>query len=287
MTNVNQVHVISVPYDSALRDTRMGRGPSHLLDAGLADALRRAGATVRITTIEPPAGVFPSEIRVALELQRVLARHVAESRATGEFPLVVAGNCNTALGTVAGLMHAGGSAPLVCWLDAHADFNTPETSSSGFLDGMAVAMLTGRCWTALTRQLRAFAPIPESRIIMIGARDLDPAEEQLLASSAIRRGVAGDAGQLEAALWSIAPEPRDAYLHLDLDVFDPSEGRANEYAAPHGLRRDDFHDLLARVRRRFPISAAALTAYDPSCDADHRIATLAIEAALSIAGGRD
>ena len=64
----------------------------------------------------------------------------------------------------------------VLWFDAHGDFNTPETTTSGFLDGMALAAVTGRCWTGLTRAIPGFTPVPESNVTAIGVRDLDEGE---------------------------------------------------------------------------------------------------------------
>ena len=86
-----------------------------------------------------------------------------------------------------------GEPPSVLWLDAHGDYNTPETTTGGFLDGMALAMLTGRCWRAMTAQVPGFEPVAEKRVVMFGTRDLDSAGGELLRSSRIRiqRSVAG------------------------------------------------------------------------------------------------
>src|SRR5215212_10088051 len=137
------VSIIAVPFDSGQRDARMGRGPAALLGAGLAAQLERTGATVTVTFVDLPPSTFCSEITAAFALQSEVARHVASARAEGAFPIVLAGNCNTAVGTVSGMLAARDVMPVVCWFDAHADFNTPETTTSGFLDGMAVSMLTG------------------------------------------------------------------------------------------------------------------------------------------------
>ena len=71
------------------------------------------------------------------------------------FPLVLAGNCNAAVGVVAGL----GPGAAVLWCDAHADFNTPETTTGGFLDGMGLATVTGRCWTSMAARVPGFVPV--------------------------------------------------------------------------------------------------------------------------------
>jgi arginase len=280
-----KVDVIAVPFDSGKRNTRMGRGPEHLLDLGLANALERAGATVRVITVEPSPEMFQSEISVAGDLQRSVARHVANARRVGAWPLIISGNCNTAVGTVTGLIESGGSLPVVCWLDAHADFNTPETSISGFLDGMALATLAWRCWRPLTERIPGYAPVPDSQIVTVGVRHVDPLELELLNQSSVHRvPTPFDLRDFEKAVASAGTDRVDQlYLHVDLDVFDPSEGRANGYATENGLTRSQFATLAASLGKKSRISAAALTSYDPEYDSDDRIGRLAIEIAVTLA----
>lgn len=276
------VAIIAVPFDSGLRDARMGRGPTHLLELGIADRIRTLGLDVEIVPVEPPADVFPAEIRIASELQREVARAVSRARERGAFPLVLSGNCNAAVGVVAGLRAAGIVKPAVCWFDAHADFNTPESTIGGFFDGMALSMLTGHCWHELAAQVPEFDPVPESRVLLIGARDIDPLERQLLDASSIR--VATRPRDLDAAVDTIlsAGDTRDIYLHLDLDALDASEGRANQYAVDGGLSRAGLLAALRAITSRGAVRAASITAYDPSCDSGDRVGGIAIEAALTV-----
>lgn len=271
-----------VPWDSARRGDRMGAGPEALLAGGLAERLREDGHRVSITEVEPPAGARRQEIRTAFDLARALAGRVAAARAAGAFPIVLAGNCNSALGTVAGL---GPEWTGVLWLDAHGDFNTPETTTGGFLDGMALAALTGRCWTRLANGIPGFAPVPDADVALVGARDLDPLEADLLGRSGIARPAPG-AARAELGVWAdaLARRERRLYVHVDLDVLDPSEGRANEFAAPGGLPLHDLLSLLTDVAARSPLAGAALTAYDPSLDADGRVREAGVRVARTLAG---
>ena len=275
-----KVDLIAVPYDSGIRDVRMGRGPEHLFEIGIVEALERAHAEVSVTFIEPALDSPGAEIATSFEIQRLVAERVAEARGRRAFPIILAGNCNTAVGTVAGLTASAGSPPLACWLDAHGDFNTPDTTTSGFLDGMAVAMLAGRCWNGMTAKVPGFVPVPASQIVMIGVRDLDPLEEMSVESSGVHRTKIGDA---LATIESIAP--KETYLHVDLDVFDTSVGRANSYAVSGGLTRSDFMSFANALRSRFTIGACALTAYDPAFDPDNRIGRLAVDIARGLATG--
>ena len=273
------VQVIAVPYDSALHNFRMGRGPTHLLEDGLATLIERRGQALRVQTIEVDGSRPAVEIRTAFEIARLLAERVRSAREVGAFPLVLAGNCITSLGTVAGL---GATDVAVIWFDAHGDFNTPETTRSGFLDGMALAALTGRCWSSLSATIPGFSPLPDARAVLIAARDLDPAEAEALERSAIRQvGVSSIRGSgisraLAPILETLRGEVRRVYLHIDLDVLDPSEGRANEFAAPVGLTVAEVCKAIETVGEQLTIEAGAITAYDPAQDADGRASRAAL-----------
>jgi arginase len=275
------VDLLLVPYDSAHRGARLGAGPERLVAAGLATVLARAGHPIaRTVLVEPPAGRV-AEIRTAFELMRALALSVRAARAGGHFPLVLAGNCNTCLGTVAGL--GGGEGTAVLWFDAHGDFNTPETTTSAFLDGMALAMLNGRCWSRLARTVPGFTPAAERTTCLLGARDLDPLEAEVIADSSLRvlppTRIATD---LPAVLADLSSHVTRAYLHVDLDVLDPSEGRANEFAADGGVSLVALQDAIRTIGRALPIHAAAITAYDPRLDGDGRIRAAATTVAKTV-----
>jgi arginase len=193
----------------------------------------------------------------------------------GGFPLVLAGNCGSALGTVSGVRAATPNDTSdigVIWLDAHADFNTPETTTSGFLDGMALSALTGRCWRTLASSIPGFRPVADADVVLVGARDIDDAESRELAASRVTRVAAsrlesdGASAALEPALSELARHVSRVYLHIDLDVHDPTEAQANQYAVPGGLSAATVRDLVRVVASRFTIVAAALTAYDPTFD---------------------
>src|SRR6187551_1045646 len=183
------IHLIQVPYDSGHRNARMGRGPLHFHEHGAVDRLRAAGHEVAESLIEVPSP-FPTEIGTSFALHRALADTVRGAVTAERFPLILAGNCGSALGTVSGLHSATphDSSPIgVIWLDAHADFNTPDTTTSGFLDGTALATLIGECWHALTGAIPGFRPVSDTDVVLVGARDIDPAEELRLARSRVIR----------------------------------------------------------------------------------------------------
>lgn len=286
------VSLVQVPYDSGRYGERMGRGPLHLLERGLERDLEDAGHAVRRVAANLPDG-FHHEIGAAAALYRQVREAVAEARGAGRFPVVLAGNCNAAaLGTVAALSaDAAPGSTAVVWLDAHGDFNTPDASPSGFFDGMALSVLTGGSWSSLAASLPGFAAVPEDRVLLVGARDLDPAERDLLAASEVvelsAEALRGDEEDAVAAVLAphldrLAGRAERVYLHLDLDVLDPEEGPANAYAAAGGLRLAEALDLVDSVAARLPLAAAALTSFDPAADPSGRSAAAAKRLVLAL-----
>ena len=268
------IQLLAVPYDSGNRGVRMGAGPEALLKAGLERALREKGHRVHTKIAELPANSWHAEIQTSFELMRMLSSAVDDAVKSGRFPIVLAGNCNTAVGTIAGL---GAQSTGVAWFDAHADFNTPETTASGFLDGTAVAIITGRCWTQLAATVPGFEPVPDDRVCLIGARDIDSLEGGLLDQSAVEviepRKLRAD---LSSGLASIKQRVREIYVHLDLDVLDAEVATANSYAVAGGLSIDDVEYALSHIGKEFSIAGLTLSAYDPSADTDGAAATAAI-----------
>jgi arginase len=208
-------------------------------------------------------------------LMRMLAIAVREAISASRFPIVLAGNCNTAVGTVSGL---GTEATGVAWFDAHADFNTPETTTSGFLDGTAVAIITGRCWTQLAASVPGFSPIPDERVCLIGTRDIDSLESALLDDSAVTvvspRQIRD---KLSRSLQVLSQHVDRVYVHFDLDVLDASVAVANAFAVGGGLTVDDARYALSTIGGRFEIAGVTLSAFDPVTDTDGSAARAAID----------
>lgn len=274
------VDAILVPFDSARRGERMGAGPHALVAAGLVERLERAGHRVACDTVEPPAASWRAEIRTAFDLAAGIATRVRAARAAGRFPLVLAGNCNAALGVVAAL----GAETSVVWCDAHADLNTPDTTTSGLLDGMSLAALTGRCWRAIASGIPGFVPLPDAAVRLVGAHDIDPAERDALRASAIRHEPASALGaSLAERVRAQLPAAAPLYLHLDLDVLDVAEGRANAYATSGGA---SARGLRAFCEALGAPDAVTLSAYDPAADGDRRVQEVALAAVEALLGAR-
>lgn len=278
-----KLRILSVPYDTALRDFRMGRGPDTLLRGGLADSLEGDGHHVEVEQVHPEEGSAPAEIRTAFELNRALSSRVRAAAEAGAVPIVLAGNCISAVGILAGLSPARCA---VLWFDAHGDFNTPETTTGGFLDGMALSIVTGKAWRQMAAGVPGYRSVSESDVVLLGTRDLDPLEKRSLAGSGVAvLSPTQVRSELPEVLGEMSGRLTDAYVHLDLDVLDPGEGRANALAAPDGMMVEEVRAALEMIRARFRIRAIAVTAYDPSFDPDAELARAAIGLLRSAVSG--
>ncbi|WP_430790577.1 arginase family protein [Actinoplanes sp. G11-F43] len=271
------IRLLKVPYDSGHLDVRMGAGPTALVRAGAARQLRDQGLHVRERLIEVAS--WRAEVRTAFELQKLVADEAAAAHAAGEVPMLLSGNCNTTVGMIAALTAPDRRVGVV-WLDAHGDFNTPDTDASGFLDGHGLAMVVGRCWTALTSVIAGFQPVPEDRVVLVGARSLDSAEQSALQSSSVAwmpPDHARDLNDLRRTIEDLADRVDVVHVHVDLDVHDPSIAPANSYAAANGLSANEVQQVVRQVAIRIPVASATLASYDPAYDPHGRMARTALE----------
>jgi arginase len=253
---------IAVPWHLGVEDLGIGAGPRRLL--------AETGAQSRF--VEPPTEA--TEVGRMFELQRNVAGLVREALEAGRAPLVLSGECNPAVGTISALRGAGRVG--VIWLDAHADMNTPETTESGFVDGMALAMVTGRCWRALCRRTPGWQPLSDRDVLLAGHRALDPAERAELDRSAIAELPTDRFDRFGDAVADLAAGVDALYVHVDLDVLDASEARANDWAVAGGPALSELLAAVGSAAQTGKLRAGALTAYDPAADDTPRTSRAAV-----------
>jgi arginase len=278
------LRIIAMPYHDGLANLDRGRGPTRLLEAlDASGALDALDYPVSIETVDPVDRARPEAARV-FALNRRLAGQVRSALADSLFPLVLAGDCNSCLGTVAG---CGIDGLGVVWFDGHADFDTPEDSTSGSLDAMGLALLTGRGWEALRDTVRGLRGIDDEHVVLAAVRDLEPGQRDRLRASRIHylEGNGFSEADLDASLDTLRGRVGRVYLHLDLDALDPSEGIANQYVAPDGLSCGQLLAAVTAVFERFTVAAAAITAYNPDADSDGRMAVTAMRVLAAVAEG--
>jgi len=171
---------------------------------------------------------------------------VEDMLAAGRFPVLTASDCSICMTTFQAVVRHAPEVR-VLWLDAHGDFNTPDTTPSGFLGGMCLAAACGR-WDA------GFAPALEpSRVLMCGVRDLDPAERVLVETAGV-----GNARPAEVV--DVLRGAR-VYVHLDLDVLDP-DVLPSQFAVPHGLSDTGLRTLLGELAGDCDVVGAEITAFE-------------------------
>ena len=276
---MSAVDIIEVPYDSGHRGRRMGAGPGHLLASGLPDALRRDGHDVDIEAVESGAE-FRTEIGTQFELYRDVAARVAAAREANRFPLILSGNCGATIGAVAG----NGRPNLgVVWFDAHGDFNTPETSPSGYLDGMALAVIAGMCWRPIASSIEGFTPLAPRNLIHAGGSDFDPGESELLAQHGVpvvdlvRIRSEGVIAAFTDAVAELSGRCSEVHLHIDLDVLDPAAAPANGYVRDSGgLSVAELEESITLLRTRLKVTSATVAAFDPSFDPERKTTASAV-----------
>jgi arginase len=196
-------------------------------------------------------------------LYGAVADAVADAARRGERPVVVSGDCTTALGTVAGLQRAGAVAGIV-WFDAHGDVQTLETTASGYLGGLPLRLLVGYRPELIAARL-GLRPVPERQALLVGARDLDPPEVSYLEGAAIRQAEIAD---LDRASLPEGP----LYLHVDLDVIDSAAVPGLRYPAPGGPSPGQVADAVRWVLGTGRVAAVGLACtWHPGNDAAARV----------------
>ena len=227
----------------------------------------------RIVKPELPDGT--TQLRIACIHER-LADAVQQAVNDGERPVSVAGDCCTTLGVMAGLQ-CKEVTPLFLWLDAHGDLNTWETTPSGFLGGMPLAMMMGLGEQTIVNALK-LKPIATNSVILSDGRDLDSGETDLIARENLTW--IRDFTQLKQQV----PGDRPVYLHFDTDILDPEDAPAMGYLAPGGPSISDMHDVFRYLSANTDIVAVSMSTWRPSMDQNGRSRNVCMDLLASILG---
>ncbi|MEM9735627.1 MAG: arginase family protein [Pseudomonadota bacterium] len=208
-----------------------------------------------------PAGTPQNAHDLADRSPESLARlhqPIADFVAEGAGAVSVTGDCCAALPVLAGLQRAGIAAHLV-WIDAHGDFNTPETSPSGFLGGMPLAMMVGRGPQWMMAAVGA-RPMAESAITLVDARDLDPMEREAVEASDMARATMDELGRRRI--------PGPIWVHLDVDVLDADEVGAFKYPVSGGPSVAEAETALQSFAAAHEIAAVSVSGWSGALDPD-------------------
>jgi arginase len=195
-------------------------------------------------------------------LAQSLADEVATVRAAGNLPVAIVGDCTFSIGVLAGLQREMSDLTLV-WYDAHGDFNTHQTTPSGFIGGMPLAMLCGRGEQTIVEGAGAKIQ-PEANVILTDARDLDPGEKEAVADSALTHlPDVADLLTLDLPDWPI-------YIHFDCDVLRLTDLAAVNYPAQGGPALETVEATLAQLATTGRLAALSVTMWNPELDDGER-----------------
>jgi arginase len=209
---------------------------------------------------EPRATRFDEDLRDSRGCLLEAGGQVDDALAGGRVPVIAAADCSISVTTLPAALRNRPDAK-VLWLDAHGDYNTPDTTGSGYLGGMCLAGACGE-WDAGLGDT-----IPAERVVLAGVRDLDSGERELLERSDATVIGASVVETLVAVQNALDGAP--AFIHLDLDVLDPDEFPA-AVPAPGGLSSDKLYDLMEAVAEDSELVGVEITAFEAPEDEDDR-----------------
>jgi arginase len=234
---LSALHVVGVRY----RCSQPAGGDDRSLDAYTASGVY-GSADVPFYVVEPR---FPEKWRSSVEpediglLNGLIAHEVVEARRRRRAFLMTGGDCTHSTGVLGGLQDVYGPGARIglVWFDAHGDFNTPNTSLTGHLGGMPVAVCAGLAWPRWRERSHIAAPVPTDRILLVDVRNLDPAEEQLIraTSASVAAPAPGFPGRdLQQAVADLAGRCDLLYLHVDSDILDAAWVPNHRTREPNG-----------------------------------------------------
>lgn len=238
-----RVGVVKMPYTGARNVAEISDVPDYLARGGIAERLSRLGASIgpisEIDLTTDQKKEYGTWHRMGMANGH-LARLVATTVRGGSLSVGLLANCTSLLGVLGGLQQAASSPERIgiVFIDAHGDFNTPETTLSGMLGGMPVAVAAGLALHNLREESGLEVPIPTENIVLGAVRDLDPLEQRLVEQHRLARLSVDD-------IRSLAPRVREVmddlsgrtdfiYVHVDMDVLDPAEVPGHPLTVPDG-----------------------------------------------------
>jgi arginase len=252
------------------------KGPTTMAEGGIQGILNGMGATVRVEE----ARLTPDEDteyggwkRLGMSLGH-FADIVSQNERAGYFTVGLLATCPSMPGLVAGLQRSGTTRePLkigMLWLDAHPDFNTPETTRSGSLGGMPVAVATGRALQVMRLDAKLDPPLPDRHVVMGGVRLTDPLEQHLLDNSMIEQLTVDDLRKMTPAVWAQLDRldrlTDKIYVHIDMDVLDPREVMGHGNKVPNGPSSEELARLFEAIFTKYPKASAIGFATIPATD---------------------
>lgn len=286
-----QISVVTSPYNTQGKGQDGASGPAALIKAGLVGQLQAQGHVVDGVKI---VHMSKEEEQQYGGWQRVglaggyLADLVNDAKQAGSFVLGLLADCNGVLGVLGGLQQGHKLVGLV-YIDAHGDYNTPETSPSGMLGGMPVAVAVGKALQRLRLSNKLAVPLQSPDIVMVGMRDLDDLERQALENDGMEilreHDLIDISPKLQEAMGRLSEREDIIYVHVDLDILDPKVAPAAGLPSPGGLTGKQLGEALGKLLSYPKVGALALVSYRADADPDGQTKREVLGAILGATAG--
>jgi len=296
VNSLREVTIIGATLDLGQGRRAVDMGPSAIRYAGLEERLVGLGYTVRdegnvetavaeATALRDERARFLPEIHDTCEL---IAARVADATRRGATPLVLGGDHSVALGTLGGLASVHGQGG-VLWIDAHSDINTPETSPSGNVHGMALAAALGLAGPGFESEAWPLPSVDPKRVALVGTRLLDDGERRLLRDAGVRVFTMSEIDRIgieRAVRESLDRISGAGFVHvsLDMDVLDPEIAPGVGTPVRGGLTYREAHLALELVSESGLAGSLEVVEVNPILDRENTTATTAVELVASALG---
>jgi arginase len=286
VTRLRSIGVIGIPQNVGWKGEGIDEGPAALRKAGLVRQLIQVAEVVADlgdvkANLPPRDNTNPKLLNPyqVVAVCKAVAPRVRSACEQGYFPLILGAEDSVIMGIVEGLQQGLGETIGLIYLDAHGDFNTPETTPSGLIGGMDVAMLAGHGPDLLTNIFGHKPQLHEEQIAIYGARDLDPPEREMLKESKVHLYTMdkirelGPEHAMKEATEKLLRAARRIYIHIDIDVLDPSEIGATQLPVPDGLGLTECSNALRVVSQSGRLCGLAVMVFNAHKDPGGKEAT--------------
>lgn len=301
MSTKPTIAAISVPFDLGAGRRGASKGPKAIMQAGLLRGLQQMDMTIQhVAEIRLPndtAAPLPPEVEKnnlkylaeVIDVNTRLAEQVSNVVEQRQFPLVIGGDHSIAIGTLAGL--SGHYSNLgVIWIDAHSDLNTADTSPSGNIHGMSLAISLGMGHPLLTSIKGDHAKVKAENIVLIGSRSLDEGEKKLIRSLGIKCYTMHDidrkgmAAVMQDAITYISGKTDGVHVSFDVDSLDPIEAPGTGTAVKGGLQFREAHLAVEMLHEAGIVTSAEFVEVNPLLDDNNKTSQLAVGLISSLLG---
>ncbi|ANA81856.1 arginase [Paenibacillus glucanolyticus] len=290
------VTILSVPFDRGATRRGAGQGPNAIFGSGLKRKLDTLGIPYRVEELAAPPEMKDEahnpqlkHVQEVLSINELLAARVYALAETGVFPLVLGGDHSIAIGTLAGLTRHHRNLGVI-WLDAHSDLNTPDTTPSGNIHGMSLAVSLGKGDTRLTSIGGAKSPIKPENVVLIGSRSLDQGERDLIRQEGITCFTMQDIDRLgmfrvmEEAIRITSAGTDGVHLSFDIDSVDPKIAPGTGTPVQGGLSYREAHLAMEMLSESGIVTSAEFVENNPLLDRGQTTSRLLVGLIASMLG---